>query len=356
MKRLILSALLPILIASLAIGCGEINKEEEARIAATEEAQKLVDVYVNYLNTENPDLINQISELYPECVTETEQGKRVDESTLLNYANSFEVELSRLNEYYETLFDSNKYPLQEGESYYYSGPTYNEQTHEWYTTPLPVSFNLEGPWDFSQGPTDETLIVTTKNASNDPNHADFPGATYVTYKGWQYGTDSRFYSKDTNIVQEHGWVEDVTYLGRNIYIYKYDVPNFLVCFPIKVGQVWENNFSIIRDGKPIATTSRKKTVISKNRLVVPAGTYDDAYLVQVKGSQTFEGVNKTFCNYIWYIPYIGMVVYIGSLDNEPNEVYVQAQLFERLKFTTYAKPEKIGDGDSKGELESNENE
>lgn len=197
MKRWIVSALFIIIAASFLIGCGGGNGEEEARLAEKEEAQELLNTYVSYLNVGDPGLLNQISELYPECVTETEQGKKVDESILLNYVNSYEVDLSTLSEYYENLFDANKYPLQEGESYFYSGPTFNEQTLQWYTTPIQVSFTLEGPWDFSQGPVDETLIETTKNASNDPNHADYPGATYVTYQGWKLGTDSYYYSKDT---------------------------------------------------------------------------------------------------------------------------------------------------------------
>jgi hypothetical protein len=342
MKRATISALFIILAASLIIGCGGNNSEEEARLVAKDQAQELINTYVNYLNTEEPGLLNQIAESYPECITESEQGRKIDESILLNYVNSYEVDLTELTDYYENLFDANKYPLEAAaESYYYSQPMFKEGSYEAYEGPIPVSFTLEGPWDFTQGPIDETLIETTTMANTNPNYADYQGATYAISRGLSNGTVTQFESKNETAVYDYGHTADITVFGRNVYIYTYNAPNLMVHFPIKVGKTWRCDYELFENGKSVGTMQKEKTVVSKNTIHVPAGTYEDAYLVQVKGINSTTGTPFTYIAYIWYVPYIGEVASIESLNNEKNEVFAQASSFKRLKFTTYSKPEKV---------------
>ena len=83
-------------------------------------------------------------------------------------------------------------------------------------------------------------------------------------------------------------------------------------------------------GSKNATVTLK--VVGKGKVIVGAGTFNDAVMVQAKIEPTFG--TQGLIVYQWYAPFVGLVAEITSLDGERNELFTTAAYIGWLKSCT----------------------
>lgn len=147
------------------------------------------------------------------------------------------------------------------------------------------------------------------------------------------GIITTFISKDNKGVYEYGLTKD------SAEIFSYDQPDTLLSFPLEIGKTWQNSYQVNSGTESMTTMLITRKVISKNKLLVRIGMFEDAYMVQEKRTQVIGGKTNKYIYYIWYVPYVGEVARIQSLENETNEIFSQAGAYRRLWYTSYSGPE-----------------
>ena len=322
--------MLGLLLLSPGAGCGGVSTNKMQRIGQ-EDDQHLVDAYVEYLDTENPLLIDEIGEICPGCLLEDTESRNIDERILLSHVKDCEIDLSALEDKRAYIFDSDKYPLEYGTiGFFYIEPLLEEDVRK-----VSVDFNLEGPWDFSQQPAhpEDYLMVDTDTMYRDRFHEEFPEATHVINHHSLSGMTSRYVSKDEAAIYEYGIVSD--------FIRPVDLsePNIVIEFPLEVGKVWDSHYEASLDAATVGEFSILNRVMAKGVIYLPHTAYINSYLVQSKCSVMREGKKvHEYIIYTWYVPYVGEVARIQSLDNEVNEVFTQVENYRRLMRISIAEP------------------
>ena len=78
----------------------------------------------------------------------------------------------------EITFNQTDYPTTVGlETRYFANKAYDDSDNQ--LPPAQVSFNLEGPWDFTAGPADNEVVQTIIDKAQAPDMASFPTANLV---------------------------------------------------------------------------------------------------------------------------------------------------------------------------------
>lgn len=192
-------------------------------------------------------------------------------------------------------------------------------------TPAPVSFNLEGPWDFSSGPAGTTLTVDFTTTGSAAAASYFPGAGIVAHYSWASSSardEYNFESLDNLSWKSYGVI------GRGRLV-RLSHPAEALIFPAKVGSNWVDSFTRNDNGleEQIVEVNR---VVAYNTLTVPAGTFK-AFLLKTQVTSTTAGSSTTTFDYIWLAPGVGRAAEIISQPDEKNEVFDQAYAFYRLR-------------------------
>lgn len=194
-------------------------------------------------------------------------------------------------------------------------------------TTIDVSFNLEGPWKFVNGAREATLTVSMETASSGLSSEEFPEAVVVARSSWSPSPDMveyNFQSKDDNGWTAYGRSDDE---GR---IVRYENASRAMMLPMAVGDSWVDNYTQVEDSRSTDVTA-ENTVVAKNRLTVPAGSFD-AFLLQTKVTAKPRSRPETITwDYTWFVPGIGRAAEIISTPDENREVFGEAIAFYRLK-------------------------
>ena len=235
-------------------------------------------------------------------------------------------------------FTAKDYPLDPGLKLVY----YAEKQTNLSESPqrFPVSFNLEGPWDFSGGPTEGEIVYTYVAPNETPQAADFLGANTARKHDYGNGVVTFYIKKDTDSYQVLGNANK-TILSEVSYITKYNPPRLTYKFPFKVGDTWQsvNDITYSGIGSGTGRLEENSKVISRNRIKVPQGEYSKCYLFQSKiHEKDSDGTETTYIQYAWLVPGVGAVAYITSVNGEQIDAFTQASSFYRLKFKGTSKP------------------
>ncbi|MDO8735982.1 MAG: hypothetical protein Q7K29_02720 [Thermoleophilia bacterium] len=194
-------------------------------------------------------------------------------------------------------------------------------------TTTQVSFNLEGPWKFSSGPDQETLTVSMMPKESGFSSDEFPDAQVAAGSSWSTSTDLieySFQSKDDNSWMAYGRSDED---GR---IVTYTRASRAMVFPMTVGDSWVDGYTEVENGRSTDIIA-ENAVIARNRLTVPAGSFD-AYLLQTKVKAKPRGKPETTTlDYSWFVPGVGRAAEIISVPDENGELFSTASAFYRLK-------------------------
>ena len=117
--------------------------------------------------------------------------------------------------------------------------------------------------------------------------------------------------------------------------FTYTPPRFELKYPTKKGLTWQDTYQYHQTGlagDASYQSLRTSKVISVNQIKTPFKSYDKCFLVQSRREERKPGGTVVTYWYGWFVPRVGAVVEIKSVDGETNEVFTQAQRFWRLKF------------------------
>lgn len=192
--------------------------------------------------------------------------------------------------------------------------------------PVDVSFTLEGPWDFSDGPDAMTLNMSMVDPEAAFSAEEFPDASVAVLSSWSPGSlgqEYNFQNKDDTAWRAFGKSAEKS---RTVL---YSTPSRALVFPVSVNRGWTESYNEIEDGKTVEITS-ENLVVARNTLTLPAGDFN-AFLLQTRVSAKRSGITNTTLDYTWFVPGIGRAAEIISEPNEKKETFKKARAFYRLK-------------------------
>ena len=233
----------------------------------------------------------------------------------------------------EGVFTMNDWPTTVGlETRYFANKAYDANYNP--LPPAPISFNLQGPWDFSNGPTEDEVVSTIVDKSRATDAANFPGANLVerTDVGEMY--DDAFFNNNTGGLNLPG--ESNHYMISKVpTIYTYGPGYYYLKYPLKKGLTWTDTYKTTESGFGAGAPSdlvRASKVIAVNQIKTPFKSYDRCFLVQSRREQHWPDKTEVTYWYGWVVPNVGIVVEVKSVNGETNEVFTSAQRFWRLKY------------------------
>jgi len=206
-------------------------------------------------------------------------------------------------------------------------PTYHGIRTVWFGNSgnAQVHLSFTAPWDLTNGPKQKkiTEILVEKADAFDGNK--FPDATFAIERTSGGQKEYRFYKKIKN---------GVYWLGSSTPPQNPNINNFafapavrLLLLPSKTGlQAVQNSNFVSPEGTFPFTMTVK--IIGKGKVIVGAGSFNDAVMVQQK--LVLSG-DPPFIVYQWYAPFVGRVAEIRSLDGETNELFTTASEFTWMK-------------------------
>lgn len=222
-----------------------------------------------------------------------------------------------------------QFQLREGQKMEYYLPSIEDYTE---SKAIDVKFDLKGPWDFSKGPDDLVATDTVKKADEVEGSEDFEGATAVMAREYQDVTEDLFVSQDEEGFNGVGMIYDYSKVeGGTVFNLAYTEPDVYMKYPLKIGDSWDSEYDTEDKGEKMSTETRARKVIAKNSIKVPAGTFSDCYMV--RGDATYDQGNGrvSFTAYSFYVPDVGLVATVTSLDDETDDTFDKARDLVRLK-------------------------
>ena len=209
-------------------------------------------------------------------------------------------------------------------------PTYHNIKYVWYygEGPLPVTLSFTGPWDLTTGPKKTSGPEVLVKPEDAYDASEFPDATFVLKA---YDGAYHFYTK-TNVGVD--WLGSTAPPGHPMAPYSphtYTPPFRQLILPSTVGSQFVETMTIT-DPTGSKTTTVTLKIVGKGKVIVGAGTFNDAVMVQGKVTPTYG--TQGLIVYQWYAPFVGKVAEISSLDGEMNELFTTAGYIIWLKSCT----------------------
>jgi hypothetical protein len=153
----------------------------------------------------------------------------------------------------QPVIDANEFPTTIGnQSWELTGGPYN------FGFPLPGT----PPWDFSLGPTTDTIVSTILDKSGAPYVDSFPAAAAVIREVTQSGTTWTYFSKNSSAFILYGFVEEPM-------VAVYNDPVRILEFPIMMGDAWSDTASFNFMSIPVTVFYDLK-IVEWGDLTVPA--------------------------------------------------------------------------------------
>jgi hypothetical protein len=209
-------------------------------------------------------------------------------------------------------------------------PTYHDIQYEWYFSEgtVPVKLSFTAPWDLTTGPKQKTITDILVKPEDAFDGIKFPGATFAFKR---HGGTYDFYVKKNDGVYWMGSTAPPGHPNNPYSPHTYTPPLRQLIFPSIVGSQSVQTVLIIMPGftKPLTMTVK---IVGKGKVIVGAGTFNDAVLLQAKVAPTVGTAG--FFVYQWNAPFVGVVAEIHSLDGELNELFTTAASFTWLKKCT----------------------
>ncbi len=201
-----------------------------------------------------------------------------------------------------------------------------------------VSFDLQGPWDFTQKSGDAIFRSRLVKLSQSPAREQFPEAAYAeeVFPSVQSGEVPlfNFVGRSTKAISVYGQSsEDST--GAATYK-RYTNPERLLVFPLTIGNSWKD--TIAAKNTPTIKYVITRSVVARGEILTPAGAFFDCFMVRAirepvgAGKQTERTVM-----YVWWAPGIGPVAAVGSQAGETKMLFTQAAYVWRLQSYRIAK-------------------
>lgn len=138
------------------------------------------------------------------------------------------------------------------------------------------------------------------------------------------GTEYNFQNKD-----DTGW-RSFGRMGPKERLRSYSDGVNVLKFPMGVGSTWTENYTETEDGRTVDVTA-ENTVLAMGRVRVPAGAFNNGYLLQNKVTVTSGDTSTVTWDYIWFVPGVGRVAEIVSQPGEKKDVFRTARSFYRLQ-------------------------
>jgi len=242
-----------------------------------------------------------------------------------------EVETEQQKSLEEYTFTADDYPTKPGTKItYFQNKTNDEQGNQQDT--VPVSFDLEGPWDFREGPDDDEPVLTILEEKNAPDADSFPTADVI--ERLDIGT-SRV---DTYRINDNDGLKTVgeaihTTTAEETEINTFSPAYISIEYPLSEESTWTDSYQVATAGVGAASRDVNETrkVMAINKLVTPYKSYDRCFLVQIRKEETGSSGPVTRIEYHWYVKSVGVAVIISSMTGETEDVFSQAEMFRRLK-------------------------
>lgn len=193
-------------------------------------------------------------------------------------------------------------------------------------TGVDVSFDLDGPWDFTDGPDSLKLTIAQISKETAPGENRFPDATIAARSSWEPRTDQVEYSFQE--VNDQAWLS-YGHSGRGESMVAYSSPSRILIFPASVGRSWVDVYDQTENGK-VAEIVAENSIVAYNKITVPAGAFP-AYLLQRKITSVTDGSTSVTWDYLWIVPGIGMAAEMVSMPGERLEAFRKAYSYYRLK-------------------------
>lgn len=198
-----------------------------------------------------------------------------------------------------------------------------------------VDFNLDGPWSFIQGPNAEVMASSFMGTEAAPMADQFGSADLVSLLSWSpnsvaqsaYGaivaSQYHFEAKSDSGLVSYGR------FGPDDRLRTYSGPVRILVFPLATGTSWTESYTEDEDGASLPVIA-ENTVLSRNRLKVPAGEFE-AFLLQSRVTSGSGDSAVVTWDYVWLVPGIGRAAEIISFPGERSEEFSQARFFYRLQ-------------------------
>ena len=195
-----------------------------------------------------------------------------------------------------------------------------------------VDFDMEGPWDFSNGPKDtsvKSMLVDKKKAAGAEHYGEATYAEKVLPSGPTDGfTSYNYVSKSKEALCSYG--QSATPGQDGPIIKTYDKPERLLKFPVSVGKSWRD--TIKTNEKETVVITIERAVVARGMVTVPAGTFYNCFMVRIKRTIKAAGSEPTkSMMYIWYAPDVGPVAAVGRQSYESTKLFKDADYVFRLK-------------------------
>lgn len=196
--------------------------------------------------------------------------------------------------------------------------------------PADVAFSLEGPWDFSAGPTENEVVDTTVARASTPESVTFPDADFVVRRDVSLATAFVYKQNRRDTLAYQGDATQTIY-SKVLMVSIPTVPQVLLSYPLTKGKTWSESYTENHRGwdEPPETGSRSYRVTGVSSIKVPFASYAKAFMVQTKVQP--QGKPSEIW-YNWYVPKVGLVAVVQSVDGEVNEVFTKASRIIRLKY------------------------
>ncbi len=195
-----------------------------------------------------------------------------------------------------------------------------------------VSFDVKGPWDFTQRSGDAIFRSRLVKVSQAPANGQFPEADYAeeVFPSVQSGDVPlfNFISRSASALSVYGQ-SSVDSDGTPTFK-RYTNPERLLVFPAAVGSSWTD--TIASKDTPARKYTVARTVVARGEVLTPAGAFFDCLMVRVVREPVAAGKQtERTVMYVWWAPGIGPVAAVGSQAGETKTLFTQAAYIWRLQ-------------------------
>jgi len=197
-----------------------------------------------------------------------------------------------------------------------------------------ISFDFQGPWDFSRYTSANTGEHAILAASAAPGAERFPqadSALRMTQSQYPDLTVYFFRKQTPSSLFYYG------YYSKQAGVVTHSQPVREYIFPLAIGATWTDEYTYTPVAAPVAQAFRvdvkhTHTVVGWGPISLPAGRFESSVMIQNKmDTRPSMGQGGHTWTYYWLVPRLGYVAGIMSKLNEPQELFTTGTYVWALK-------------------------